>query len=170
MTKIERDSTYNKSCTVFSKEDSLNEIWSVNKLINGIRTPRGGNFSQKQVQNAMKRIKKKYRANPIFILGYVLGIITPHLGINVYKRGRKELVIPVELRPFKKCKAAVKTLSKAIKQRKEGSLDDRIYNELNDVIQGKSIVFTWKKEKKFLLKRNRLNLGFRLKKKKKINL
>lgn len=170
MTKLNKQNIKHINNTRFNKADPIYDLWVINKFINGMSKGGDKEHTQKHVYKAFLEIQKIYKTDPSFIFSFAVKTITPNIKLNTYKRGRKALIIPSEIMPVQRYKMGVKMIVNAIKQRNELNLTNRIKNELIDILNGKSIVFEWKKKHIYLVKRNRLSVGFVLKKKKKINI
>ena len=151
---------YNHKNRFFNKQDPIFSSWFVNKLINNLPIKDRAR-NRRAVYLALGKIKRLLKVNPLFVLVLLIQYLRPLVWVRVRKFGKKEYRIPYRLSPMKQYKKSLKWLTASILSRTEKTLEDRIANEIIDLIEKKSKIFSWRKSLVADVVKNRHNASYK---------
>jgi small subunit ribosomal protein S7 len=145
---------------ILNKTDAIKQSWFTRKLVGSL--PLKSKARNKSVfYKALQRIKREYKVDPFAVLAMAAHILKPDCWIKVLKNGKREYRIPRRLTPIQQYKYSLKWIVRAIKERPETTLEDKIFFEISDILKGNSKVFFWKSNLKKEVRRNKHNVRFK---------
>jgi len=89
----------------------------------------------KVYQSVLLRLKSSSKRNPI---PRILKSLQPKIRLVDRKKGASTLKIPNLITPQQSFSLALRWFFRSVKERKEKTLEDRIFNELKETLEGKS--------------------------------
>jgi small subunit ribosomal protein S7 len=89
----------------------------------------------KVYQTVLLRLKGSSKRNPIF---KILKSLQPKIRLVDKKKGASTLKIPNLITSHQSFSLALRWFFRSVKERKEKTLEDRIFNELKETLEGKS--------------------------------
>ncbi|CEI58706.1 30S ribosomal protein S7 [Candidatus Portiera aleyrodidarum] len=99
------------------------------------------------VYGALNRINKKFKNNvALSMFEKALEIIKPMVEVKSRRVGGAKYKIPVEIRSARRDSLAMKWLVKASRERKEKTMEKRLYGEILDALEGKGIAVKKREE------------------------
>ncbi|CEL12397.1 30S ribosomal protein S7 [Candidatus Portiera aleyrodidarum] len=99
------------------------------------------------VYGALNRINKKFKNNvALSMFEKALEIIKPMVEVKSRRVGGAKYKIPVEIRSSRRDSLAMKWLVKASRERKEKTMEKRLYGEILDAIEGKGVAVKKREE------------------------
>lgn len=117
------------------------------KFINHIMVNGKKALAERIVYGALNKINKKLKKKiAISIFEKALESIKPMVEVKSRRIGGANYNIPVEIRSSRRDTLAMKWLVKASRERKEKTMENRLYEEILDAIDGKGVAVKKKEE------------------------
>ncbi|CAA3706485.1 30S ribosomal protein S7 [Candidatus Portiera aleyrodidarum] len=117
------------------------------KFINHIMVNGKKTLAERIVYGALNKINKKLKKKiAISIFEKALESIKPMVEVKSRRIGGANYNIPVEIRSSRRDTLAMKWLVKASRERKEKTMENRLYEEILDAIDGKGVAVKKKEE------------------------
>ena len=107
------------------------------KLINSIMFDGKKNVAEKIVYEAIEKIKKKSKDEPIKIFNEAINNIKPTVEVRSRRVGGATYQVPVEVKNKRAQALAIRWLVDSARKRKDKNMSDRIFNELYDAYEKK---------------------------------
>ncbi len=86
------------------------------------------------VYNALERIERKIRRDPIEAFHEALNNVRPSVEVRSRRVGGSTYQIPIEVRPERRNALAIRWLIAAARNRSENTMEERLANELMDAV------------------------------------
>lgn len=129
------------------KPDNRFKSVVVAKFINHIMVNGKKALAERIVYGALNKINKKFKNKvAISMFEKALEIIKPMVEVKSRRVGGANYNIPVEIRSSRRDTLAMKWLVKASRERKEKTMEKRLYGEILDAIDGKGVAVKKKEE------------------------
>ena len=107
------------------------------KLINSIMLDGKKNVAEKIIYEAIEKIKKKSKDEPIKIFNEAINNIKPSVEVRSRRVGGATYQVPVEVKTKRAQALAIRWLVDSARKRKDKNMSDRIFNELFDAYEKK---------------------------------
>ena len=107
------------------------------KLINSIMFDGKKNVAEKIVYEAIEKIKKKSKDEPIKIFNEAINNIKPTVEVRSRRVGGATYQVPVEVKNKRAQALAIRWLVDSARKRKDKNMSDRIFNELYEAYEKK---------------------------------
>ncbi len=107
------------------------------KLINSIMFDGKKNVAEKIVYEAIEKIKKKSKDEPIKVFNEAINNIKPTVEVRSRRVGGATYQVPVEVKNKRAQALAIRWLVDSARKRKDKNMSDRIFNELYDAYEKK---------------------------------
>ncbi|CAA3705480.1 30S ribosomal protein S7 [Candidatus Portiera aleyrodidarum] len=132
------------------------------KFINHIMVNGKKTLAERIVYGALNKINKKLKKKiAISIFEKALESIKPSVEVKSRRIGGANYNIPVEIRSSRRDTLAMKWLVKASRERKEKTMENRLYEEILDAIDGKGVAVKKKEEVHRLAEANKAFAHYR---------
>ena len=107
------------------------------KLINNLMYDGKRGIASKIVYDAIEKIKKKSKEEPINIFNEAINNIKPTVEVRSRRVGGATYQVPVEVKSNRSQALAIRWIVSAVRNRKEKSLTDKLSSELMDAAGNK---------------------------------
>ena len=107
------------------------------KLINSIMFDGKKNVAEKIVYEAIEKIKKKSKDEPIKVFNEAINNIKPTVEVRSRRVGGATYQVPVEVKNKRAQALAIRWLVDSARKRKDKNMSDRIFNQLYDAYEKK---------------------------------
>ena len=107
------------------------------KLINSIMLDGKKTIAEKIIYEAIEKIKKKSKDEPIKIFNEAINNIKPSVEVRSRRVGGATYQVPVEVKTKRAQALAIRWLVDSARKRKDKNMSDRIFNELFDAYEKK---------------------------------
>lgn len=129
------------------KPDNRFKSVKLAKFINHIMLNGKKALAERIVYNALNKINKKLKKKiAISMFEKALENIKPMVEVKSRRIGGANYNIPVEIRSSRRDTLAMKWLVKASRERKEKTMENRLYEEILDAIDGKGVAVKKKED------------------------
>lgn len=133
------------------------------KFINHIMVNGKKALAERIVYGALNKINKKLKKKiAISMFEKALESIKPMVEVKSRRIGGANYNIPVEIRSSRRDTLAMKWLVKASRERKEKTMENRLYEEILDAIDGKGVAVKKKEEVHRMAEANKAFAHYRL--------
>ena len=95
------------------------------------------NVAEKIIYEAMDKIKKKSKDEPIKVFNEAINNIKPTVEVRSRRVGGATYQVPVEVKSKRAQALAIRWLVDSARKRKDKNMSDRIFNELYDAYEKK---------------------------------
>jgi ribosomal protein S7, bacterial/organelle len=107
------------------------------KLINSIMNDGKKVVAEKIVYDAIEKIKKKSKEEPINVFNEAINNIKPTVEVRSRRVGGATYQVPVEVKSKRAQALAIRWLVDSARKRKDKNMSDKIFNELYDAYEKK---------------------------------
>tara|TARA_Y100000590_G_C15246450_1_gene835847 strand:+ start:36 stop:533 length:498 start_codon:yes stop_codon:yes gene_type:complete len=107
------------------------------KLINSIMYDGKKTIAEKIVYDAIEKIGKKSKDEPISVFNDAINNIRPTVEVRSRRVGGATYQVPVEVKSKRSQALALRWLIEASRKRKDKKMSDKIFNEIYDAYQNK---------------------------------
>ena len=131
------------------------------KLINSIMYDGKKNVAEKIVYDAIEKIKKKSKEEPINIFNEAINNIKPTVEVRSRRVGGATYQVPVEVKSKRSQALALRWLIDASRKRKDKKMSDKIFNQIYDAYQNKGSPIKKKEDTHKMAESNKAFAHFR---------
>ncbi|MDX1948958.1 MAG: 30S ribosomal protein S7 [Rickettsiales bacterium] len=133
----------------------------VTKFINSLMYDGKKSVSESIVYNAFDTISKKTKRDPLEVFQEALENLKPQLEVRSRRVGGATYQVPVEVRPARAQAVALRWLVNAARSRKEKEMEERVANELLDILNKRGIAMKKREDTHKMAESNKAFAHFR---------
>ena len=131
------------------------------KLINSIMYDGKKTIAEKIVYDAIEKIGKKSKDEPISVFNDAINNIRPTVEVRSRRVGGATYQVPVEVKSKRSQALALRWLIEASRKRKDKKMSDKIFNEIYDAYQNKGSAIKKKEDTHKMAESNKAFAHFR---------
>ncbi len=133
----------------------------VTKFINALMYDGKKSVSENIVYSAFDSISKKTKRDPLEVFQEALENLKPQLEVRSRRVGGATYQVPVEVRPARAQAVALRWLVNAARSRKEKEMEERVANELLDILNKRGIAMKKREDTHKMAESNKAFAHFR---------
>ena len=141
--------------------DSKYNSTVIAKLVNSIMYDGKKVIAEKIVYDALEKLKKKSKEEPIKIFNEAISRIKPTIEVRSRRVGGATYQIPVEVKQKRSQTLAIRWLIEGSRKRKDKYMSDKISLELFDAYQGKGLAIKKREDTHKMAESNKAFAHFR---------
>ena len=141
--------------------DSKYDSTVIAKLVNSIMYDGKKIIAEKIVYDAIEKLKKKSKEEPIKIFNEAINKIKPTIEVRSRRVGGATYQIPVEVKQRRSQTLAIRWLIEGSRKRKDKHMSDKISLELFDAYQGKGLAIKKREDTHRMAESNKAFAHFR---------
>ena len=141
--------------------DPIYKSTIIPKLVNSIMYDGKKVIAEKIVYDALEKLKKKSKEEPIKIFNEAISKIKPTIEVRSRRVGGATYQIPVEVKQKRSQTLAIRWLIEGSRKRKDKYMSDKISLELFDAYQGKGLAIKKREDTHKMAESNKAFAHFR---------